>query len=52
LGIKNFAQYFGEGHTKDKVIRYFPEEKTIFDGCSIKESGAGKGNLAEANVDD
>jgi metallo-beta-lactamase class B len=48
---KVYAQYFGEGHTKDNVIGYFPEEKTIFGGCLIKESGAGKGNLADANVD-
>ena len=45
-----FARYFGEGHTKDNVIGYFPEEKTVFGGCLIKESGAGKGNLEDANV--
>ncbi|MGV3588422.1 MAG: subclass B1 metallo-beta-lactamase [Adhaeribacter sp.] len=47
---KVLAQFFGEGHTKDNVIGYFPEEKVLFGGCLIKELGAGKGNLADANV--
>lgn len=42
--------YFGEGHTKDNVIGYFPHEEVIFGGCLIKELGAGKGNLADANT--
>lgn len=45
-----YAEYFGEGHTKDNVIGYFPEEKVIFGGCLIKETGAGKGNLEDANI--
>ena len=49
---KVLAQYFGEGHTKDNVIGYFPDEKIIFGGCLIKEIGAGKGNLEDANVKD
>ncbi len=47
---KVFARYFGEGHTKDNVIGYFPGEKVVFGGCLIKEWGAGKGNLEDANV--
>lgn len=47
---KVFTEFFGEGHTKDNVIGYFPDEKIIFGGCLIKESGAGKGNLEDANV--
>jgi metallo-beta-lactamase class B len=47
---KVFARFFGEGHTRDNVIGYFPGEKVIFGGCLIKESGAGKGNLEDANV--
>lgn len=46
-----FARYFGEGHTKDNVIGYVPDEKVMFGGCLIKELGAGKGNLEDANVD-
>lgn len=44
------AEYAGEGHTKDNIIGYFPNEKLMFGGCLIKEAGAGKGNLADANV--
>jgi metallo-beta-lactamase class B len=46
------AEFCGEGHTKDNVIGYFPREKVMFGGCLIKESGAGKGNLEEANIND
>lgn len=47
---KVVAEYFGEGHTKDNVIGYFPDEKTVFGGCLIKEAGAGKGFLGDANT--
>jgi metallo-beta-lactamase class B len=45
-----FAKYFGEGHTSDNVIGYFPEDKAIFGGCLIKEIDATKGYLGDANV--
>lgn len=45
-----YAEFFGQGHTKDNVIGYFPEDKVIFGGCLIKEVGAGKGNLEDANL--
>lgn len=44
------AEYFGEGHTIDNIIGYFPEDNAIFGGCLIKASGAGKGNLEDADV--
>lgn len=44
------VKFFGEGHTKDNVIAYYPDEKILFGGCLIKELGANKGNLADANV--
>lgn len=44
------VEFFGEGHTKDNVIGYLPADKIMFGGCLIKETGAGKGNLADANV--
>ncbi|MES2520769.1 MAG: subclass B1 metallo-beta-lactamase [Bacteroidota bacterium] len=44
------AKYFGEGHTKDNVIGYFPSENIMFGGCLIKELKAGKGYLGDANV--
>ena len=46
---KVYTEYFGEGHTKDNVVGYFPTDNVIFGGCLIKEIGAGKGNLADAN---
>ncbi len=49
---KLIAEYFGEGHTKDNIIGYFPDEKIMFGGCLIKELGAGKGNLEDANTSD
>lgn len=47
---KVYAEYFGEGHTKDNIIGYFVEGKAIFGGCLIKEVGAGKGYLGDANI--
>lgn len=51
-GEKVYATSFGEGHTKDNIIAYFPADKAIFGGCLIKEMGAKKGNLEDANVDE
>ena len=47
---KEYAEYFEEGHTKDNIIGYFPEDNAIFGGCLIKELGAKKGNLDDANT--
>lgn len=41
--------FFGEGHTKDNIVAYYPNEKVLFGGCLIKELNATKGNLADAN---
>jgi metallo-beta-lactamase class B len=49
---KVIAEFNGEGHTRDNIIGYFPSEKVMFGGCLIKETGAGKGNLEDANVKD
>lgn len=49
-GEKVYAEYFGEGHTSDNVIGNFPKDKAIFGGCLIKEVGATKGYLGDANV--
>lgn len=51
-GEKVLAQYFGEGHTKDNIIGYFPKEEAMFGGCLIKSIGSGKGNLEDANVEE
>lgn len=47
---KVYVQYVGEGHTKDNVIGYFPADQAVFGGCLIKETGASKGYLGDANV--
>lgn len=47
---KAVTKFFGEGHTRDNVVGYFPSENIMFGGCLIKEVGAGKGNLEDANV--
>lgn len=44
------VKYFGQGHTKDNVIGYFPSENILFGGCLIKELNATKGYLGDANV--
>lgn len=44
------AKHFGEGHTKDNVVGYFPSENLLFGGCLIKEVGASEGYTGDANV--
>lgn len=44
------VKYFGQGHTKDNVVGYFPKENILFGGCLIKELEATKGYLGDANV--
>lgn len=44
------AEFLGYGHTKDNIIGYFPYENIMFGGCLVKEVGAGKGNLADADT--
>ena len=51
-GKKVHARFFGEGHTRDNIVGYFPADKVLFGGCLIKELDASKGNLADANVHD
>lgn len=43
-------EFLGEGHTKDNIVCYFLAEKVMFGGCLIKEIGAGKGYLGDANI--
>ncbi len=47
---KVYASYFGEGHTADNIIGYYPEDKVIFGGCLIKELNGPKGNLEDATT--
>jgi metallo-beta-lactamase class B len=53
VGNENIiVKFFGEGHTKDNVVGYFPSENIMFGGCLIKELKASKGFLGDANVAD
>jgi metallo-beta-lactamase class B len=47
---ETITRFFGEGHTWDNVVSYIPAKNAVFGGCLIKEMGAGKGNLKDANV--
>ena len=44
------VKYFGQGHTMDNVVGYFPSENILFGGCLIKEINATKGYLGDANI--
>jgi metallo-beta-lactamase class B len=51
MGNQNVVvRYFGEGHTKDNVVGYFPADGVLFGGCMIKELDASKGYLGDANI--
>ncbi len=53
VGDENIiAKFFGEGHTKDNVVVYFPSQDVLFGGCLLKELDASKGYLGDANVTD
>jgi metallo-beta-lactamase class B len=49
---KIIVKFFGEGHTIDNVVGYFPSENILFGGCLIKELDANKGYLGDANIAD
>jgi metallo-beta-lactamase class B len=46
------VKFFGEGHTKDNVVGYFPSESVLFGGCMIRAIGMSRGYLADANVNE
>lgn len=46
---KIHLDYFGEGHTTDNIVGYFPKERALFGGCLVKEMNATKGYLGDAN---
>ncbi|WP_300669839.1 subclass B1 metallo-beta-lactamase [Soonwooa sp.] len=45
------VKFFGEGHTRDNVVGYFPSDNVLFGGCLIKELNASKGYLGDANTE-
>ncbi|MGS2760722.1 subclass B1 metallo-beta-lactamase [Sinomicrobium sp. M5D2P9] len=51
VGSKEIVvEYPGEGHTKDNITGYLPDDGVLFGGCLVKATGANKGNLEDANV--
>ena len=42
--------YPGAAHSPDNIVAWLPAEQTLFGGCMVKSMGAGKGNLADADV--
>ena len=49
---KIVLKFFGEGHTKDNIVGYYPKEHILFGGCLIKALDATQGYLGDANVAD
>jgi len=45
------CRYLGEGHTRDNIVCWIPDEKVLFGGCMVKSVNASKGNLADANIE-
>ncbi|WP_333661139.1 BlaB/IND/MUS family subclass B1 metallo-beta-lactamase [Chishuiella changwenlii] len=52
IGGEQFViEYFGEGHTVDNTVVWFPKYRILNGGCLIKSAEAvDLGNVAEANV--
>lgn len=50
--LEVIIRFLGEGHTRDNVVAFVPAEQVLFGGCLIKEVGASKGFLGDANLQD
>lgn len=48
---KVINEFFGEGHTRDNIVAYFPLDQALFGGCLIKTMHASKGYLGDANTE-
>ena len=46
------CSYHGPAHTKDNIVTWVPDEKILFGGCMLKSLKSGKGNLADAVVEE
>jgi metallo-beta-lactamase class B len=53
VGQYLFQTYYGgEGHTKDNIVLWFPDEKILYGGCLIKSTEAiDLGYIKEANLE-
>jgi glyoxylase-like metal-dependent hydrolase (beta-lactamase superfamily II) len=51
-GNYKFETFFaGEGHSKDNIVIWFPNEKILYGGCLIKSTESdGLGNISDANL--
>lgn len=49
-GLAVHLEHPGAGHTRDNIVAWLPEERVLFGGCLVKELGAGRGNLADADT--
>ena len=51
IGDQTVTLYYpGAAHSPDNIVAYIPSEKILFGGCMIKQFGAQKGNLNDADV--
>jgi len=53
IGGRQFETYYpGEGHTKDNIVIWFPDEGVLFGGCLVKSTeNQDIGNIADANLE-
>jgi metallo-beta-lactamase class B len=50
-GVTLQTYYPGEGHTKDNIVVWVPQQKILYGGCFIKSTDTNDiGNVADANV--
>lgn len=52
IGNVKFETFFpGQGHTKDNIVIYFPDQEVLYGGCFLKGTGdTSLGNITDANV--
>lgn len=52
VGGKRFETFYpGEGHTKDNITMWLPEQRILYGGCLVKSvENSGLGNVADANI--
>jgi len=52
IGQETFQTFYpGEGHTKDNLVIWFPEEKILYGGCLVKSIQTNNlGYIADANL--
>lgn len=51
-GEKVVNRFLGEGHTQDNIVSFIISKKVLFGGCLVKELGASKGYLEDANINE